>query len=442
MGIGVLTLLLLSVFTSWSLYYNVTIGLLVFTFLSFVDALGKKIPIGEFLSFSGVAFWLATPIPIKQIYKYTALAVNEDMYYSYALPATIAMIIGLHIPLSKHKIDFSILVNRLENYLAQPKNQKLQWILLSIGVVGGLAYNYIPIGIAFFVFLLSQLIYVASLYSIFTPSLSKTLIIVSTLGITLIIVILTGMFGQLIWWALCALMIIALKYKFNMTQKLIAVALGIVFVTGVQQIKHGFRRKTRATSVYVSVDRTEVFGQEVSRSFSSGSVLSKESFGFILVRSNQAFLSSLVMRHVPARQEHTNGKTLFNSMFAGFVPRFLWPNKPKSGGKENMERFAGIKLTRVSMDIGNIMDGYIDFGRIGGIIYMFMYGMLINYMLGLLLGQYQRFSPTIILWAPFVFIQVLKVETSFDTTFNSAIKGLFFVWLIFLVFNRFFNVRL
>jgi hypothetical protein len=143
------------------------------------------------------------------------------------------------------------------------------------------------------------------------------------------------------------------------------------------------------------------------------------------------------------KEPFANGETIFASTVAGFVPRFLWPDKPIAGGKENMLRFAGYRLTTTtSMDIGPHMDGYANFGRAGGIVFMFVYGLLINWLLVFFLNRSIKWSPTILLWSPFVFIQVLKVETSFTTTFNAATKGIFFVFLLFLFFKSVLRIKL
>jgi len=84
-----------------------------------------------------------------------------------------------------------------------------------------------------------------------------------------------------------------------------------------------------------------------------------------------------------------------------------------------------------SYDIGQIGDAWANFGPRGGMIFLFLYGAFNAWLLKALFLLANRKSPTLILWAPIIFLQLLKVEVSVVTNFNAAIKGAIFIALVF-----------
>src|SRR5450432_2035180 len=89
------------------------------------------------------------------------------------------------------------------------------------------------------------------------------------------------------------------------------------------------------------------------------------------VRMNQGWLVAQTMYKVPAKFDFAYGETIWQSIAAAIVPRFLWPDKPESGGKANLKRFWGFDLVGFSMNIGPFGEGYANFDVVGGIVYMF-----------------------------------------------------------------------
>jgi hypothetical protein len=129
------------------------------------------------------------------------------------------------------------------------------------------------------------------------------------------------------------------------------------------------------------------------------------------------------------------------AMAASIVPRFLWPDKPEAGGKANLKRFWGFNLVGFSTNIGTLGEAYANFDRIGGIVYLFFYGLIFNLGLSLILKRSER-RPTLILWLPFLFFTAIAVETDLLTTMGALVKSAIFAWIVFAFFNRALGMKL
>jgi hypothetical protein len=442
-----ITLLLFFNTLGFENYHVIILALTGFSFVNFLNKLGNSIPIAQFIGMSGVLLWLTVPVLMNLLgaswKSYNILEVSDESYYSYVIPATIALIIGLEVNVFKKKIAIEKIFVLISNYLKSPAKANIPFILLSIGIVGRFLAPSVPIGFAFVFYLLSEVAYVALMYAFFLKAIYRNQILIFSLILMLISVITGGFFGPLVWWGVCIVMILSNRYKFSLFFKFGFSLIGLIFIIFLHILKIGFREQVWFNS-YNNKSSYDVFYDESLDLINNpATLISKKTINTFLFRANQAHIVSMVMKHMPEREPFANGETIFQAVLASIVPRFLWPDKPKSGGHENMLRFAGTKLVgTTSMDIGQVADGYANFGRTGGIIFLFFYGLLINFAVNKLIEIAYHHQPTLLLWIPFIFIQTLKVEVSIETTLNAMIKGGFFVLAILFLFRKLFNIRL
>jgi len=118
------------------------------------------------------------------------------------------------------------------------------------------------------------------------------------------------------------------------------------------------------------------------------------------------------------------------------LPRFLFPNKSATGGKQNQEKFTEFTGRRLigntTMRIGAVSDGYVNFGIIGGIATMFFLGLIFN----LILYFIKRLSisnPIFILWIPLIFAYAIRMS-DIQVILNYTVKATIFVLVINFVF--------
>jgi hypothetical protein len=93
------------------------------------------------------------------------------------------------------------------------------------------------------------------------------------------------------------------------------------------------------------------------------------------------------------------------------------------------------------MNIGPFGEGYANFDKAGGVVYLFFYGLFFNLVLSLIL-KFSEKRPTIVLWVPFLFYFAIGVETDLLTTMGALIKGLIFTWIVFQLFKIAFRIDL
>jgi hypothetical protein len=251
--------------------------------------------------------------------------------------------------------------------------------------------------------------------------------------------IITGMFGDFVFMLACSLILILLGNRTSFSKKLMYAFLGIFLILIIQSIKIDYRKRNwlegaGADPVY--------FAQLITdRVTDPAALFDPNKIFYAAVRMNQGWLVAVTMMRVPEKRPYAYGETIWSSIAAAIVPRFLWPDKPKVGGAENIKRFWGIDLHGYSINIGPLGEAYGNFGPTGGVIYMFFYGLTFNLILSGILKLTEK-RPTLVLWIPFLFFYAVVVETDLLTTLGSLVKAVFFTWIIFQAFRIAFRIKL
>ena len=148
------------------------------------------------------------------------------------------------------------------------------------------------------------------------------------------------------------------------------------------------------------------------------------------------------MSHTPSVEPFADGETIINALEASLLPRFLAPNKAKAGGQENFERFTGRNLEKgTSMNLSPLGEAYANFGVSGAIVFMLFFGLFYNFFIHQIFKLSFRY-PSLILWLPLMFLQVVKAESDVAIVLNHLVKATIVVGLFYWGFNRFLGIRL
>jgi hypothetical protein len=151
--------------------------------------------------------------------------------------------------------------------------------------------------------------------------------------------------------------------------------------------------------------------------------LDADATGDMIVRYNQGWIVNCVMQHVPNREPYACGATLKDAFIACLLPRVIYSDKAITGGRLNMQKFAGIQLTEeTSMNLGYAGEMYANFGYWGGIIGCGFYCLS----LGLLFrAACIRAFASPMWWAimPFIFFTGLKAEDDIVGVLNWSSKA-------------------
>jgi hypothetical protein len=449
--VAVLIPLVTGYFAELNIYEVLSIGLFVYFLLNFIDSFGKSYNLLDITILLAIFQCLLMPAIIYNFYNsdYIVIALRYDMgvpeevYYGFMLPAIIALIIGLKLPLQFRAVgikQLSVYINNAKSHLIGKGN--LGILLIIIGVVSGVFQLFIPGELNYVAYLFGKLLYVGILYTFYSDDKRKAMFLIGGVVVALSQSLSQGMFGELIFTLVLSVMLILLGKKIRGSVKAVLVVVGIIFIFLIQSIKGEYRSVTWYGKGNQEQSKTEAFFSILTERITTPSRFFDLDVLFPFVnRFNQGMIVSKVMTYVPASAPFAGGETITTSLAASFIPRLFWADKPISGGKWNMERFTGFIIEGYSMNISPMGEAYGNFGTEGGIVFMFVYGLFFNVAI-LILITLSKTRPTLILWIPILFLNSLQVETDILMCVNSLIKTSIFIWFCYWGADRFLRLKL
>ena len=434
---------------------SLIMGLLIFTFLRFINNIGYTICFYDFLCFSSVLTTLVLPVLAYRIFNFdhplsrvwqTYMRVPETAYFGYMIPSNILLIAGVNALIIKIKDSY------YQQLFAQMKiyasgKASIGFTLAIIGFISSFFTNAAG-SLSFIIYLFSMLKYVGPLYIYFSNHRFKNIFFIISVALFFLQALGQGMFGEFLMYTTLTFILLSLKFKLKFLTKLVF-ALTFLFLTMVIQLTKPVYREITWKSRTVeglssgSNSNFEIFSTLFMNRLSSPSKLFDEGAIFkIQQRLNQGLLVSRTMDYVPRVEPYADGQTLARTLGGIFIPRILWEDKPEAGGYENLSRFMGIKQKlNYSMNIGPFGEAYGNFGVVGGISFMFIYGLVLSWFLRLLLLRSLR-TPSLMIWAPLLFSYTITVETDIFGTINFIFKTGIFILSIFWISKHFFKVSL
>ncbi len=373
---------------------------------------------------------------------YRFMQVPSDAYYSFMFPATVALSIGLKLPIFFRKKLYNDHITYLEKAKKHVANKSREgFILIAIGVVASLLRRLMPPGLEHLVFLMSYLMFVGVFYIIYSDMKNKRLIIIGLFAILTIRSILDGMFGELVFMAVMTLVMIMLGKHYSFINKLLVLLAGVLVILIIQVIKPEYRKETWGKTNTQS--ELTIFANMLGDKLSSPSkLLNNEAVWFnFYSRFNEGLWISYVQLRVPRRYPYADGESLYLSLAGSFIPRFLWPGKPEAGGAYNFKRFLGISLRGYSVGISPFGEAWGNFGQTGGIVFMLCFGLLYNFLFRWLLKIATKY-PSLIFWFPITFFYSVQIESDVFTMSNSLIQTLIFTYIMYKVYPLVFKKKL
>jgi hypothetical protein len=358
-------------------------------------------------------------------------------------PATVALIIGLKLPFFFRKTIYKDHVDYMRGvykYVGKMKWEGL--ILLVIGIIASFFQKFVPSSLGHVFFLMSYLLFIGVFYCLYSDFPLKKFVLWAAFAILILRSIVQGMFGELIFMAIMAMILLVLGKGFSFMSKFSAFIFGLILILVIQVIKPEYRER-----VWSSDDNKgnefSIFADIFSEKFDDPSALfTNEAVWFnFYSRFNQGLFVGLVQRSVPARFPYADGETINESIIGAIVPRLLWPDKQTSGGVENFKRFLGLDLKGYSVGISPYGEAWGNYGRTGGIIFMFVFGLMFNFVFSWIL-KIAVGTPSLILWLPLMFFYAVKIESDVFSMVNSLFKACMFTYIMYKVYPLFFRGRL
>jgi hypothetical protein len=424
------------------------IGLFTYFMLDFIDSIGKSFNPLDIPILLALFQCILMPTVIYTIYNDQGIvvalrydmSVDRESYFGFMFPAIVAFILGIKLPqlaIANYQQRFFVAVANSRNYLKGKGSVGV--LLMIIGAVSGIAEAFTPGELRYVVYLFGKLIYVGITYVYFSDLKTRKLYLIGGILYILLQSIAMAMFGELVFTLALGIMLVFLGTRISAYLKYSITVVGFIFLLLLQSVKNDYRsvawggEETDSKGAFFSLIVDRIQNPELYFDWTS--------MFPIIVRANQGMIIGKVMVHVPKNEPFAEGETIFKTLAASFVPRLLWPDKPMSGGHENMLRFTGYKIEGYSMNVSPMGEAYANFGVNGGVAFMFFYGLFFSLVIVGLMNIIKK-RPTLILWFPVIFLNSVQMETDVLMCVNSLIKNLLFVSFCYWAADRFLRIKL
>jgi len=406
-------------FGDFKWYEVCSISIFFFFILKFAFDLGKDLSIKNIIAIIASMQYLLGAVLgyVYDEYVSYQMQVPKEEYFSFALPATIFYFIGIFWPLNKVK-DKKAVERYPINYYRKGR------LLIIIGFIAG----FLPLG--FLGYILGGLKFVGLFYMLSSNNRFKYYWVIPVFGSLILSVLASTMFHELILWGCFALMMFFLFKKSKFIYRLGIIAAGLTMIMVIQLVKKDYR--LAVSNKPVNANNVELFITQIKNRFSGDNPwFSVNDIGNNVDRLNQGWIISRVMANVPDHTPFANGATIEDALIASIFPRFLLPDKAVANGHSNMLAYADTELNEwTSMDIGQVGEAYANFGIIGGVAFMFIFGLFLNWIISFLERKIIKY-PDLIFWIPLIFLQAIKAETDVATILNHITKTLIVTWAFF-----------
>ena len=328
-----------------------------------------------------VAPWLAGFYPpTLAVFKMT---MSVEDYLKYAIPATLALWLGLLIPTHRSLKHW----NRSETQGTEPLTKRMRHVLDVTIVVALIVDTYgdsVPTSLAFLVYLVGSFRFFAAMGWMITNTPGWWIRVVLVLGHFAAGQAGGGVFYLVIQWAGYFLLVYAYIKRWRW-QLAVAFAAGLLALGVLQEVKPVFRAALTDTVSVNPIDSVETLGSLMwDRVFLGRQAGSQGDFGDLLVRFNQGWIVARVMSYVPKTQPYANGDTLVDAAIFSIVPRFMVPSKHQGASGVLFMKYTGFDLQGdTRMGLGAIGELYANFGAFGGVVSTFVYGYLLGWLFSL-----------------------------------------------------------
>lgn len=363
-----------------------------------------------------------------QIEKYK-MAIPEYDYFIYAIPAVILFIFGLHSSgrLKGERIDVVEVKKFVQN------NSNLPYVFIVIGFLSSIVSSFFGSELSFVFYLIGSFKFIGVFMLLIGGLNLKLIPLVVVFGSIILSSLSSAMFHDLLTWLFFLLAVLAIKYKPSILTKALFAGGLVLMIVVIQQLKAIYRSTTGGLGEERGI---EAFDQAYEESRSQGTLFNMSKIAGSNVRINQGFIVTHIMENVPAKVPFENGNELYQILESAFLPRIIAPNKLVAGDRHEFTKYTAMQIRLdTSMSLSAMGDAYVNFGVLGGCIFMFVLGWVFN----VVLNGFQKFSrhfPIILLFTPLVFYYPIRPDTSLQTSLGHLVKSCFLLYIMIIFWKR------
>lgn len=353
------------------------------------------------------------------------MVMSQNEYFSYSFPAILFLSLGLFYKTKKSNED-KVFSNLFTTLQYTNINEKLLERIMYLSLFIDLLNIPFPQAFEFVKYIICSFKYAYVCFHIITKQKINIAILLIPVFFLIYKTLITAMFHDFLTWSIFWGLSICYKYKPKLRTVVLAGASFISIFILIQVSKSAYRDKAWGLESGKQDFGIASFSESVTSETKDGG-LSLEKLSDNIVRINQGWILCRVIDFVPRYVDH-EGLDLFNKYIeAAFLPRAFAPNKLTAGDKDLFNKYTGLKLTAAtSMGIGLIGDAWISYGKIGGWVLLFIYGIFISLTLKYAENLIKKF-PYVFFFLPVIYIYPIRPDCETQTSLGHLIKTLFII---------------
>jgi hypothetical protein len=333
-------------------------------------------------------------------------------YFAIAIPGFLSLYAGMYF------FKTRIFCPQLDKVKRDARNNESLLVnFVVVGLIFRLFGSIFPSEITFFIYMLSTIRFVGafSLFSINPQRHWKWVAVV--LLLELYFGALAAMYHDAVMWILFFALYYVYSSKPSMAVRLIGLTGCVLFVLFIQVLKGTYRSKVAQTG-------KSDFGLVLETSSDvSGDIGAESNILGTLNRGNQAWIFASTMDRMDRVGDFQEFYILGIYIETAILPRFLAPNKLKSGEKKIFNTFSGHKInSKTSMGLGIFADGYIAFGYWGVLFFAFGLGLLFSITFKIV-ESWSKLSEFYILMVLPLLNYAVRPDCETQATINHVVKG-------------------
>lgn len=208
-----------------------------------------------------------------------------------------------------------------------------------------------------------------------------------------------------------------------------AVILGLAFAPLFQEVKGDFRQRVADKGVAEQRQLWEVLSENCQRCFLEGDPEAyRKGIAALADRLCIFDMWIRVKKHMDTNHDYAGGKTVVDALLTSFIPRFLWPSKPITGGSNELAaNYADMVIAEgTSVGVGVISEFAINGGDPGVLFGMLGLGLVGGFTLSL--GWRDRVKPLGMIMGILTFANLVRPESNLSDVLGGLVRYVV-VWL-------------
>lgn len=344
------------------------------------------------------------------------MKIPADFYFSLAFPGFVLLALGMFvIPTRIFKPDFTAISN------ISLINERFLLYLTIFGIGCVQVIEFLPTDFAFLIYLLSLLRFVGIFALVASNTKKYRIFAFLMLGIELLGSFKSSLFHDSIMWVIFFGLLYLYIAKPNLVIRIIGGAGLIGLVLLIQAFKSSYRERVWVGGAAANIETvTDVGLAKVN----SEDLAGEDNLLGTLNRGNQAWIFASTVDHLDRTNDFQGLDVVYLYLESALLPRFLAPNKIKSGDKLIFNKFSGHHIgSNTSMGLGIFADGYIAYGKWGVFVFTFALGYIFSLVFKLV-QHWSNISPFYILLILPILNYAVRPDCELQTIINHLAKSI------------------